>query len=177
VGAAKQRKNAGARISHCRTCTLCCSLPHIEALEKPAYQACCHIMYAGCSLFCKPERPAPCIAYECAYLSGKSGRPNGLKGASDLPHPLECGAYFHLEATSRTLFVFIDPHKPERWKSSRLMDVFRASLSQGYGLFITDRGRTMLISELHVFEALLAHDVVAFANSEQKPLDIPSFAD
>uniref|UniRef100_UPI001D0ED39B hypothetical protein n=1 Tax=Klebsiella pneumoniae TaxID=573 RepID=UPI001D0ED39B len=68
MGQAKRRKEAGERISFCRTCTYCCTLPEILALDKPAYRSCRHIANGGCSIFGQPERPGACLAYSCAYL-------------------------------------------------------------------------------------------------------------
>ena len=39
MGQAKRRREAGERVSWCRTCTLCCVLPEIVALGKPMYRA------------------------------------------------------------------------------------------------------------------------------------------
>ncbi len=180
MGAAKQRKLAGARISYCRSCTLCCTLPTIEALNKPAYQPCCHLKDSGCALFGHEARPQTCIAYTCAYLSKRLGETIALEGTHDVPHPSDCGAYFHIHTThnqthEKTIFVFVDPAKPERWKQSRLIDIFRLALTQGISLFITDRGRTMLIKQPHIFEGVLTQDMVDYADREGHPRDIPSY--
>ena len=66
MGQAKRRREAGERVSWCRSCTLCCVLPEIVALDKPMYRACSHLAGKGCGIFGQPARPATCVAYACA---------------------------------------------------------------------------------------------------------------
>ena len=118
MGQAKRRREAGDRISHCRTCTYCCSLPRIEALDKPAYRPCTHIAGGGCSIFGQPERPATCLAYACAYLTA---RMTEAPERNRIPHPLDCGAYFHRDPVEKVIFLFVDPARPLYWKTSALL--------------------------------------------------------
>lgn len=174
MGQAKRRKEAGERISHCRTCTYCCSLPQIQALDKPAYRPCRHIADGGCSIFGAPERPAACLAYACAYLAAR------LADSPDrnrIPHPLDCGAYFHRDPVEPVVFLFIDPARPHLWKATAVPEIMKAELSRGNRLFITDRGRQMVISDAYLLEQVLARDFVAIADADGRPLDVPSFLD
>jgi hypothetical protein len=174
MGQAKRRRDAGERISHCRTCTYCCSLPEIQALAKPAYHACRHIENGGCAIFGKPERPGACTAYVCAYLAAR------LVDAPErnrIPHPLDCGAYFHRDPLERVIFLFVDPRRPLLWKASALVEFLRMQLGAGFALFVTDRGRQMVVRDPATFDMLLARDLVEIADREGRPLDIPSFAD
>jgi hypothetical protein len=173
MGQAKRRREAGERISHCRTCTYCCSLPEIQALAKPAYHACRHIENGGCAIFGQPERPGACTAYVCAYLAAR------LVDAPErnrIPHPLDCGAYFHRDPLERVIFLFVDPKRPLLWKASALVEFLRLQLGAGFALFVTDRGRQMVVRELATFDMLLADDLVLLADREGRPLDVPSFA-
>ena len=174
MGEAKRKALSGARISHCRTCTLCCTLPDIAALDKPMYVPCRHIANQGCGVFGQPERPATCRAYECAHLSAR------LTNAPDrhrIPHPLEAGAYFHKDPVERAFVLFVDPARPEIWKRSGIVDYLRPFLGQGYALVVIDRGRRMTIRSLFHFEEVLKIDYVAFADAQGLPKDIPSFED
>lgn len=174
MGQAKRRKEAGDRVSFCRTCTSCCSLPTIEALDKPAYRPCRHIRDNGCSIFGQPERPGACSAYACAYLSARlSDSPDRNR----IPHPLDCGAYFHRDPVEKVIFVFIDPKRPMLWKASPLPELLRQQFSAGFVLFITDRGRQMVVRDAATFGEVIARDFVAIAASEGRPLDIPSFSE
>jgi hypothetical protein len=172
MGQAKRRREAGERISHCRTCTYCCSLPEIQALAKPAYHACRHIENGGCGIFGQPERPGACTAYVCAYLAAR------LVDAPErnrIPHPLDCGAYFHRDPLERVIFLFVDPKRPLLWKASALVEFLRLQLGAGFALFVTDRGRQMVVRDPAAFDMLLANDLVLLADREGRPLDVPSF--
>lgn len=173
MGQAKRRREAGERISHCRTCTYCCSLPEIQALDKPAYHACRHIENGGCAIFGKPERPSACTAYVCAYLAA---RLTDAPERNRIPHPLDCGAYFHRDPVEKVIFLFVDPQRPLLWKASTLVEFLRIQLGVGFALFVTDRGRQMVVRDGQTFELLLANDLAAMADRDRRPLDIPSFA-
>jgi hypothetical protein len=174
MGQAKRRREAGERVSWCRTCTLCCVLPAIGALDKPMYRTCRHIENRGCGLFDRPERPEACRAYQCAYLSAR------LAESADrnrIPHPLEAGAYFHRDPKERAIVLFVDPARPEAWKRSAIPDLVRPALAAGETLVIFDRGRQLTIGSAALLDAVLARDMVAFAAAEGRPLDFESFAE
>ena len=131
MGQAKRRKEAGERISYCRTCTYCCSLPEIHALSKPAYHACRHIENGGCAIFGRPERPPACTAYVCAYLAARLA---DAPERNRIPHPLDCGAYFHRDPVEKVIFLFVDPKKPMLWKASPLAGFLRVQIGAGFAL-------------------------------------------
>jgi hypothetical protein len=173
MGEARRRKAGNERISWCRTCTLCCTLPDILALDKPMYRPCRHIRDQGCGLFGQPERPRTCEAYMCAYLSAR------LSDAPDrnrIPHPLEAGAYFHRDPIEKAVVLFVDPARPELWKRSGLVACLRPWIERGHVLLVIDRGRRMTIGSVALFDEVLKRDYVRFAEAEGRPLDIPEFA-
>ncbi len=174
MGQAKRRREAGERISWCRTCTLCCVLPAIHALDKPMYRPCRHIANRGCGIFGQPERPDACQAYACAYLAARLAE---SPDRNRIPHPLEAGAYFHRDPQERAIVLFVDPAKPELWKRSAIPDLLRPALERGETLVIFDRGRQMTIASTTLLDALLKRDMVAFAESEGRALDVPSFTE
>lgn len=175
MGQARRRKEAGERVTYCRTCTYCCSLPRIEALDKPAYRACIHIRDGGCGIYGKPERPAACAAYACAYLTARLAN---APERNRIPHPLDCGAYFHRDPVEKVIFLFVDPARPLLWKAtSLLVDFLKLQIGSGFVLFVTDRGRQMVVRDAATFAAILARDFVVMADREGRPLDVPSFRD
>ncbi|MGL5117021.1 MAG: hypothetical protein ACRC7C_17020 [Beijerinckiaceae bacterium] len=174
MGQAKLRREAGERISWCRTCTLCCVLPKIAALTKPMYRSCSHLKDKGCSIFGQPARPGACAAYECAYLAARLA---DSPERNRIPHPLEAGAYFHRDPVEKAVVVFVDPAKPEVWKRSAIPDLIRPALARGDTLVIFDRGRQMTIKTVALLDAVLTRDFVAFAETEGQPLDIATFGE
>lgn len=174
MGQAKRRREAGERVSWCRTCTYCCVLPEIAALGKPMYRACGHIRDKGCGIFGDPRRPQACKAYACAYLAAR------LAESTDrnrIPHPLDAGAYFHRDPVEKAIVLFVDPARPEAWKASAIPALLRPAIAAGEALVIFDRGRQMSIRSVELLEAILLRDMVAFADGEGQPLDVESFRD
>lgn len=172
MGQAKQKRQAGARISWCRTCTYCCVLPKIVALDKPMYRRCTHIKDQGCGIFGLPERPSACISYTCAYLSARLAE---SPDRNRIPHPLDAGAYFHRDPIEKAVVLFVDPDRPDLWKSSAIPDLMRPVLRGGEALVIFDRGHQMTVTTLQQFEAILARDFVAFAEGQGRQPDFPEF--
>ncbi|MGL4240770.1 MAG: hypothetical protein ACRCTI_06615 [Beijerinckiaceae bacterium] len=174
MGQAKRRREAGGRISWCRTCTYCCVLPEIAALGKPMYRRCRHIENDCCGIFGRPERPSACTAYACAYLAARLAE---SPDRNRIPHPLDAGAYFHRDPVENAVVLFVDPARPQAWKASAIPGLLRPELMAGRALVIFDRGRQMTISSPELFEAVLARDMVAFAEAEGRPLDVETFAE
>ncbi|MCZ8374690.1 MAG: hypothetical protein O9342_04875 [Beijerinckiaceae bacterium] len=174
MGQAKQKRQAGARISWCRTCTYCCVLPKIMALDKPMYRRCGHIRDQGCSLFGQPERPVACISYNCAYLSA---RLTESPDRNRIPHPLEAGAYFHRDPVEKAVVLFVDPERPDLWKGSVIPELMRSVLRGGETLVIFDRGYQMVVQTQEHLDAIIARDFVAFAAAQGRKPDFPEFAE
>jgi hypothetical protein len=174
MGQAKRRREAGERISWCRTCTYCCVLPKIVALDKPMYRPCKHIANQGCGVFGQPERPQACMSYDCAYLSA---RLTESPERNRIPHPLDAGAYFHRDPVEKAVVLFVDPARPQQWKISAIPELIRNVVSRGEALVIFDRGHQMTITTLDQFEAVIARDFVAFAEAQGRPRDIESYSE
>lgn len=54
----------------CGACTLCCTLPAIPELDKPAGVPCRHLTAKGCGIYDSPERPELCRSFACNWLKG-----------------------------------------------------------------------------------------------------------
>lgn len=174
MGEAKRRREAGERISWCRSCTLCCTVPEILSLDKPMYRPCLHLEGQACGIFGRPERPPVCISFRCAYLAG---REDNAPDRNAIPHPLEAGAYFARDPAQKLFVVFVDPARPEVWKRSAIADYLRPWLARGFAVQVIDRGRKMTIESPALFEEVLRRDYVDYADREGRPLDFPSFKD
>lgn len=136
------------------------------------YRPCTHAN-GGCTIFAQPERPRACLAYECAYLTA---RRTDAPDRNRIPHPLDAGAYFHRDPVEKVFVLFVDPDRPERWKTSLIVDYLRPHLAAGFTLLVIDRGRRMMVTSPQLFEEILRKDYVAFADREGRPLDDPSYA-
>jgi hypothetical protein len=174
MGEAKRRREVGDRVSWCRTCTLCCTLPEIQSLKKPSYKPCHHLKDQGCGIFGQPERPAVCTTFQCAYLNART---TDAETQNRIPHPLDAGAYFNVDPGEKLIVLFVDPASPQQWKHSAIVDYLRPLIARGFSLEVIDRGRRMTIAAPALFEATLARDYVAYADRQGWARDIPSFDD
>jgi hypothetical protein len=174
MGEAKRRRAAGEAGSPCRTCTLCCSILEIEALEKPMYRPCSHLAGHACGIWGQPQRPHVCAEFRCLHVVLREAAGGGT---NPIEHPLDAGAYLAKEPGANQISVFVDPLRPERWKSSRLVGYLRPLVQRGFVLEIVDRGRRMEIGSAALFEEVLKLDYVAFADRQRRPLDYPSYAE
>jgi hypothetical protein len=172
MGEAKRRKAAGEPVSPCRTCTLCCSVLEIEALDKPMYRPCRHLAGSACGIYGRPERPAVCAEFRCLHVVLREA---GGSERNAIPHPSDAGAYLAKEPGRSLITLFVDPAKPERWKSSGLVDYLRPLMRRGFALDVIDRGRRMEIASPALFEEVLKLDYVAYADRQGRPLDYPSY--
>ncbi|ATN35474.1 hypothetical protein ACO34A_16855 [Rhizobium sp. ACO-34A] len=97
----------------CGSCTLCCYLPDIDELDKPANTFCRHcIVGNGCSSY--ETRPATCRDFLCAWMS------NPL--LDDAWEPSRCHMMVYRQGKQIT--VLVDPEYPEAW----LREPYRDSL-------------------------------------------------
>lgn len=88
----------------CGSCTLCCYMPDIEELDKPANIFCRHcIPGAGCSAY--EARPATCRDFLCAWMS------DTLLG--DAWEPSRCHMMVYRQG--RQITVLVDPEHPRAW--------------------------------------------------------------
>lgn len=76
----------------CGTCTVCCRILEIQALDKPAGILCRHNTGTGCGIY--PERPEACARWHCLWRRIDT-LPDGLR-------PDRSGVMFSLESRSPT---------------------------------------------------------------------------
>lgn len=97
----------------CGTCTLCCRLPDIEALEKPANAWCRHCVdQEGCRIYA--DRPQLCRDFLCLW------RTDARLG--DHWAPASSGMMVYMQGPQVT--VLVDPARPDAWREpANLLDL------------------------------------------------------
>jgi hypothetical protein len=91
----------------CGDCSMCCKLPQIDELDKPADVWCQHAMprRGGCRIY--ETRPFPCRNFHCSWMiDAKLG---------DEWRPLTCKMIVFLEKSGR-LAVRVDPGHADAWR-------------------------------------------------------------
>lgn len=95
----------------CRSCTLCCDLPDIDELAKPANTLCRHcVRDQGCMAY--ELRPATCRDFLCAWMS------DGNLGSEW--DPTVCHMMVYSQGPQLT--VLVDPRHPDAWRQEPYFD-------------------------------------------------------
>ncbi|WP_137131287.1 hypothetical protein [Rhizobium sp. FY34] len=98
----------------CGTCTLCCRLPDIDALDKPANAWCRHcVAQEGCRIY--EARPQLCRDFHCHWLSSQRlGR-----------HwePAVTGMMVYEQGAQVT--VLVDPDRADAWRAEPFVGELR----------------------------------------------------
>lgn len=87
----------------CGTCTLCCRLPEIEAMSKPADEWCVHCTGHGCAIY--DDRPQLCRDFLCRWMTDPA--------LPDTWRPLDSHMLIYEQGPQIT--VLVDPDHPEAW--------------------------------------------------------------
>ena len=128
--------------NRCGSCTLCCKLLEIPALEKPEGQWCSHCAIGvGCKIY--ESRPAPCRDFACLWLESQSEKhplPADLR-------PDRCKMVLTFTPDRKDVLGYCDPASPDAWKGAlRLLQVIasqghRVMFGNGREHFVMDQGR------------------------------------
>ena len=164
MGQAKLRKLAGAypagektaiEAGKCSGCQLCCFLPPIRELAKPAYTSCVNQCAAGCAIHADPARPEVCREFKCMHVE------QSMPAALLPPHPLKCKAYVHGHI-DQGVIITVDPRDPLAWKKEpKLRLIMEAALSRNLRLTVVDRGFQVAVLGTEDLNRMLSTDVVA----------------
>ncbi|WP_137137042.1 hypothetical protein [Rhizobium sp. FKY42] len=108
----------------CARCTLCCRLPDIDELDKPANVNCVHCIDGfGCRAYDK--RPRTCREFQCDWLTDPA--------LDDAWNPLDCHMMVYRQGAQRT--VLVDPSIGKAWQqghyASMLTELARQSEAEG----------------------------------------------
>ncbi|GEO86057.1 MULTISPECIES: hypothetical protein [Alphaproteobacteria] len=88
----------------CGACTLCCELPDIDELDKPANTLCRHCARdQGCLAY--EARPATCRAFYCAWMTDADMADEWDPAVS----------HMMVYAQGPQLTVLVDPRHPQVW--------------------------------------------------------------
>ena len=106
-----------APVRDCDGCTLCCKVPNIPELEKPAGTLCRHcIVERGCGIHA--ERPTVCREYFCGYIVNKNLGPEWK--------PSACNFLITYEAGGSRISIYADTERPDGWRREPFLATFRA---------------------------------------------------
>jgi len=91
----------------CGTCSMCCKVPSIKELNKPAGRWCVHcVRGSGCGIH--PNRPRTCREFFCSWLVDPNLGPEWKPEVSRF--------ILSADATHKAILVSVDPGMPFAWK-------------------------------------------------------------
>ena len=101
----------------CGACTLCCKLPKVEAVDKPAGVWCRHCKPGkGCTIY--ETRPDPCRKFFCAWMT--------MPGLGDEWKPLHSKLVVAVHGVGGSrMTVHVDPQRPDAWRAEPYYTNFR----------------------------------------------------
>lgn len=107
--------------NHCESCNLCCKLPEIPVLEKPAEQWCPNCDRGrACTIY--ETRPDPCREFVCLWL-GSQKTPKPLPAAL---RPDRAGILLYYVNNFRELNGIVDPGRSGAWQAPVVQALFKA---------------------------------------------------
>lgn len=119
-----EQGNAGRS---CGTCTLCCRLPEIAALDKSADEWCRHCSEGqGCAIYA--DRPQLCRDFLCRWMTDAT--------VSEAWQPLRSKMLVYEQGPQLT--VLVDPDHPDAWKAEPYFSDLQtwANVADGIGKYV-----------------------------------------
>ena len=124
----------------CEGCGMCCYLPGIAALEKPAATWCRHCSTrSACDNY--DNRPDECRDFFCHYLFDPK--------LGDAWKPAKSKLLLVLGADGRRLTIFVDPKRPRAWREEPFYSQIKAwalmGLAEGAQVIVDIKSRLTLV--------------------------------
>ncbi len=124
----------------CGSCSLCCKVMPVQALNKPAGQWCVHaVPGSGCAVHA--DRPSACRSFFCAWRLDPNLGPEWKPEASRL--------VLSTDPARRALMVTVDPGMPLAWKRApyyaRLKQLSDMAFRQDQKVLVDLRGHITVI--------------------------------
>ena len=169
MSAAPQPAEGAAPTRSCGSCSLCCKVMAITALDKPAGAWCGHCRPGreGCTIY--PTRPEECRTFTCLYLLdarlGEEWRPSNSK------------IVLVTEMDGDRIVAHVDPQRPDAWR----LDPYYRDLKKWARMSLPFRGQVMVCVGRRAFMIYPDRDVdlgicgldeVIIVNERQTPTGV-----
>jgi hypothetical protein len=124
----------------CGSCNLCCKLPKIAELGKPAGEWCANCAIGkGCRIY--DARPQACRGFFCSYLTHPAFDQRWFPATAKL--------FVHPSADGSWLNVVVDPARPDAWRHepyySEIKGWARNGAAMGIRVLVAIGGRVIAV--------------------------------
>ena len=104
----------------CGTCLMCCKLPSVPELQKPANKWCQHAKPGtGCSIY--EARPGQCRAFYCGWMQDATLGPEWKP---------ETAKFMMFIASDNSLTIMVDPGSPASWKDPKYYPTIKTAAAR-----------------------------------------------
>ena len=125
----------------CGSCTLCCKVLTVAALQKPGGRWCPHCRPGrGCGIY--EDRPQECRSFRCLWLADPNF-PEEMK-------PERSKLVFVLEANASRVVAHCDPGRPQAWR-----DPENYRLLKNMAVVSAPHGKQVVVAEGESYTAIL----------------------
>jgi hypothetical protein len=152
----------------CGPCTLCCKLLFVEAIHKPVNKWCQHCAIGrGCGVY--ETRPEECRDFYCGFMTlphlGEEWRPSNSK-------LIVC-----VETGGNSIFVNVDPTRPDVWKSEPFYSRLKAWAgnavpSHGHVIVHIGRQRIVMLPDRDVDLGAIGDDEMIVVGEQKLPTGV-----
>lgn len=107
----------------CGTCSACCTVVPVKALDKPANTRCRHQRFKhGCAVYHR-GKPAECALWSCAWLNGAAiPRPDRAGWVVDVVPDVVIAEEDERSVPVPVIQVWCDAQRPDAWDCPALFD-------------------------------------------------------
>ena len=128
----------------CGECSLCCDIPKIKELKKPAWKLCSNydVKCKNCKIW--NDRPEECRNFECAYYQSQN--------ANLATRPDKCGVMFEMLSPR----IFLGSLHPDYALNDVVKGQIEAFMKQGYSVVFSQKDKKLkyYISNFHNNESI-----------------------
>jgi len=128
----------------CGECTLCCDIPKIKELKKPAWKLCSNydIVCKNCKIY--ETRPEECRNFQCSYWQ--------VKKANIAIRPDKCGVMFE-KLSQRIFLATLHPDYEFSEIAKKQIDIF---MKQGFSVIFSQKNEKLkfYLSYIHNKESI-----------------------
>ena len=137
----------------CGECSLCCDIPKVKELKKPAWKLCSNydIQCKNCKIYDK--RPEECRNFECSYYQ--------MKKVNIAVRPDKCGVMFEMISPR----IFLGTLHPDYEFSDIAKGQIDAFMKQGFSVVFSRKDEKLK------FYMSLIHDKESIFNEFKKILE------
>jgi len=119
----------------CGGCSLCCKLIAVRELKKEPGVWCVHAR-PGCRIYGKPERPAGCGVFTCAWLERDPATTSGKLALPDHLRPDRCHVVLTGLVGADGIAAHVDPSYPLAWREGDIGRLLQDAVGDGVKVLV-----------------------------------------